>query len=68
VDVRHDVVPQLLLLLGGQIVVDIVHMLLHLGNLLGRDLGGEPELALRLGQRDPQLAPSGELDCGDMSE
>ena len=47
------------LLLSGEAEVDVVHVPLHLVQLLRGDL--QPELLLRLRQPGPQLAPSGEL-------
>ena len=59
VDVGHDVVAQLLLLLGRQFIVNVGEMGLHLVNLLLGD--GQAQLHLRPGQRHPQLAPGGKL-------
>ena len=47
------------LLLSGEAEVDVVHVPLHLVQLLRGDL--QPELLLRLCQPGPQLAPCGEL-------
>ena len=51
VDVRHDVVPQLSLVNGHRVEVDIVHLRPELLDLRLRN--GEPQLRLRLRQRHP---------------
>src|SRR5262249_37784405 len=57
VDVRHHVVPQLALVLRRPGEIDVVDGRAQLGDLFDRDV--EPQLALGLGQRDPQLPPGG---------
>ena len=61
-DVCHDIVAQLLFVAGGSFVVDVVHMLLHLGHLrLGH---WQTQLHLRPSQGDPETVPGGELLIG----
>jgi len=59
VDVRHDVVPDLALLRLRHVVVDVLDVRAHLRNLRLRDV--EPQLPLRLRERDPEPPPRGEL-------
>ena len=59
VDVGHHVVAELLLLLGGQVVVDVVTFPLHLIDLGLGD--GQAQFHLRPGQGDPQPVPGGKL-------
>ncbi len=59
--VRHDVVADLAFLGPGQIVVDIVHVGLQLGDHV-RGHRGQAEFVLGLGQGHPATAPVGELE------
>ena len=59
VHMRHDVVAELVLVLGSLVIVDVVDVRSHLLNLLR--FNRQPQLHLTLGQRDPQLAPGSEL-------
>lgn len=62
VDVRHDVVPELLLLLLGEIVVDDLGVFYHLLDLLLRDFARQAQLPLGLGEGNPEASPRRELD------
>ena len=62
VDVPHDVVAELRLVLVGLGEVDVVEVVLHLLDLLVGDV--EAELLLGRGEGEPQLAPRGELHGG----
>ena len=53
-DVRHHVVAQPVLILGGTVKIDIVEMRAHFLKLLVRD--GQPQLLLALGEREPETA------------
>ena len=55
IDVRHHVVPQLVLVLGGRGEVDVVDVGPQRGELLLGDR--QPQLGLGLRQRDPQPPP-----------
>ena len=59
VDMRHDVVTQLLFVIGCFVIVDVINMLLHFLDLRVRDC--ESELLFALSQRDPESAPGGKL-------
>ena len=59
VHVRHDVVSQQLLLAFRLVEVDVLHVGLHLGELLVADV--QAELLLRTRQVEPEAAPVGEL-------
>ena len=58
-DVGHNVVAQLLLLLLGQVIVDVVLLPLQLVDLPLGD--GQAQFHLRPGQGNPQPAPGGEF-------
>lgn len=58
-DVAHDIVTELLLLLGGILKVDIVQLGTHLLELLIADLNAK--LLLGGGKSSPKLAPRSEL-------
>ena len=53
-DVRHHVVAQPVLILGGAVEIDIVEMRAHFLELLVRD--GQAQLLLALGEREPETA------------
>ena len=55
IDVRHDVVADLLFLGGDDVVINIVHVRAELLDLFAGD--GQAQLHLGLGQRDPKPAP-----------
>ena len=55
VNMRHYVVPKLLFILVFFIVIDIVNMLFHLGDLLVRNV--KPELFFALRKGNPKFAP-----------
>ena len=57
--VRHHVVPHRLLMLRGPGVIDVVDVRAHLVDLRLRN--GQPQLPLRLRQRDPQPPPDRKL-------
>ena len=59
VNMSHNVVPHLPLLLGRLLEVDVVDVLLHLRQLAGADL--QAQLRLGFGQPEPELAPGREL-------
>jgi hypothetical protein len=59
VNVRHHVVADDLFPRLGDLVVDIVLMRFHFGDLLIRD--GQAELLLRFRQRNPEAAPGAEF-------
>lgn len=58
-DMGHHIVTGLLLLLEGKLKVNVVVVVLHLGDLLVGNLNAE--LLLRLREDDPQSAPGAEL-------
>ena len=58
-DVRHHVVADVAFEGARVLVVDVVGVLFHLGDLLVGD--GEAELFFRLGEGDPKFAPEAEL-------
>ena len=62
VDVRHDVVAQTALVLRRLLVVDVVDVRAHFGDLFVGD--GQAQRLLRLRQRDPEPTPGGELEIG----
>ncbi|MPM56874.1 hypothetical protein SDC9_103690 [bioreactor metagenome] len=62
VNMRHDVMAQLLFLLRGDIVVNVVQMGLQLVNLYLAD--GQAKLHLRSGQGHPKPAPGGKFPIG----
>src|SRR5205814_3048450 len=55
VDVRHYVVPESLLVSGDSIEIDVIQIGAHLANRLVGDRN--TQLALRLGEREPDPAP-----------
>ena len=59
VDVGHHVVPQLSLVLGGRLEVDVVDVAAELLDLPGGDR--QAQFRLGLGQRHPQPPPGAEL-------
>ncbi len=62
VDVRHHVMAQAALELGRAFEVDVIEPCTELLDRLGRDV--QPQLALRLGQRQPESAPRLEFEGG----
>jgi hypothetical protein len=60
VDVGHHVVPYFALALLRFVVIDVLEVGPELGELLVADR--EPELLLRLGQREPEAPPRPELE------
>jgi len=61
VNVRHDVMSELLFARGHVRPVDVAQVGLQLVDLVGRDGGGDAEAHLGLQQPDPQLAPRDHL-------
>ena len=61
-DVRHHIVADLPLAPLGVVVVDVVRVRLQLRDLRIGDR--EPQLLLRLRQRDPEAPPRPELEIG----
>ncbi len=62
VNVRHDVMSEPLLVGAGGVEVDILGVVLELGDLFGRDV--QTQRAFGLGQRDPETPPGAELAPG----
>ena len=61
----HDIMAHQFFALFCHIIIDVVHMLLHLVDLFLRDdrlsVLGKSQLHLCLGKCNPQLSPCGEL-------
>ena len=59
VDVGHDIVSQLLLLGFGKLVVDVVNVSLHFGDLLVGNV--QAQLLFSRGESNPKLSPGGKF-------